>query len=117
MVVGGSTALAAVPSESAAMAAGLLVVAVVGGLLCMVAEKPFCHRSCPETPSESDSTAAGVLEATGTTAEASGYCCRHRKRLPVRVLIVVSILFEFREYYSRCVLVSDVVIGIVTAAA
>ncbi|QHO07317.1 uncharacterized protein DS421_14g462610 [Arachis hypogaea] len=27
----------------------------------MVAKKPFCHRSCPETPSESDSAAAGVL--------------------------------------------------------
>ncbi|QHN82351.1 uncharacterized protein DS421_20g695070 [Arachis hypogaea] len=43
------------------MAAGLLVAAVVGGLLCMVAGKPFCHRSCPETPSEFDSAAAGVL--------------------------------------------------------
>nr|XP_025678764.1 uncharacterized protein LOC112778683 [Arachis hypogaea] len=43
------------------MAAGLLVAAVVGGLLCMVAGKPSCHRSCPETPSESDSAAAGVL--------------------------------------------------------
>ncbi|QHN82352.1 uncharacterized protein DS421_20g695080 [Arachis hypogaea] len=27
----------------------------------MVAGKPFCHRSCPETPSESDSATAGVL--------------------------------------------------------
>ncbi|QHN86091.1 uncharacterized protein DS421_16g542980 [Arachis hypogaea] len=27
----------------------------------MVTEKPFCHRSCPETPSESDSATAGVL--------------------------------------------------------
>ncbi|QHN77861.1 uncharacterized protein DS421_19g656510 [Arachis hypogaea] len=27
----------------------------------MVARKPFCHRSYPETPSESDSAAAGVL--------------------------------------------------------
>ncbi|QHN82734.1 uncharacterized protein DS421_20g698360 [Arachis hypogaea] len=27
----------------------------------MVTGKPFCHRSCPETPSESDSAAAGVL--------------------------------------------------------
>ncbi|QHO53012.1 uncharacterized protein DS421_2g44190 [Arachis hypogaea] len=63
MVVGGSTALTAVPSESAAMSAGLLVVAVVGGLLCMVAEKPFCHRSYPKTPSESDSAVAEVLRS------------------------------------------------------
>ncbi|QHN82733.1 uncharacterized protein DS421_20g698350 [Arachis hypogaea] len=27
----------------------------------MVAEKPFYHQSCPETPSESDSAAVGVL--------------------------------------------------------
>ncbi|QHO01442.1 uncharacterized protein DS421_13g415110 [Arachis hypogaea] len=27
----------------------------------MVTGKPSCHRSCPETPSESDSAAAGVL--------------------------------------------------------
>ncbi|XP_052112909.1 uncharacterized protein LOC110277907 isoform X2 [Arachis duranensis] len=39
-------------------------------------------------------------------------CCHCRKRLPVRVLIVVSVFFEFWEYYSRCVLVSDVVIRI-----
>ncbi|QHN77538.1 uncharacterized protein DS421_19g653610 [Arachis hypogaea] len=61
MMEGGSTTLAAVPSESSAMAAGLLAAAVVGGLLCMVAGKLFCHRSYPETPSESDSAAAGVL--------------------------------------------------------
>ncbi|XP_052109880.1 uncharacterized protein LOC127741463 [Arachis duranensis] len=69
MVVGGSTALAAVPSESAAMAADLLVAAVVGGLLCMVAEKPFCHRSCPETPSKSDSATAGVLRPPKSPSE------------------------------------------------
>ncbi|QHO02304.1 uncharacterized protein DS421_13g422660 [Arachis hypogaea] len=51
------------------MAAGLLAAAVVGGLLCMVTEKPFCHRSCPETPSESDSAAAGVLRPPEPTPE------------------------------------------------
>ncbi|XP_052115900.1 uncharacterized protein LOC107483674 isoform X1 [Arachis duranensis] len=62
VAVGGSTTLAAVPSESATMVVGLLVAAVAVGLLCMVAGKPFCHRSCPETPSESDSAVAGVLK-------------------------------------------------------
>ncbi|QHO53603.1 uncharacterized protein DS421_2g49370 [Arachis hypogaea] len=38
--------------------------------------------------------------------------CHRWKWLSVRVLIVVSVLFEFQEYYSHCVLVSDVVIGI-----
>ncbi|QHO53011.1 uncharacterized protein DS421_2g44180 [Arachis hypogaea] len=61
MVVGGSTTLAAVPSESVTMSTGLLVVAVIEGLLCMVAGKSFCHWSFPKTPSESDSAAAGVL--------------------------------------------------------
>ncbi|XP_025699097.1 uncharacterized protein [Arachis hypogaea] len=37
-------------------------------------------------------------------------CCRRRKTLPERVLIVVSVLFKFREYYSHCMLVSVVVI-------
>ncbi|QHO38040.1 uncharacterized protein DS421_4g116870 [Arachis hypogaea] len=84
VTVGGSTTLATVPSESATVAVGLLVAAVVVGLLCMVAEKPFCHWSCPETPSKSDSTAAGVLRPPEPPPELR-LLLSSLERLPVRV--------------------------------
>ncbi|QHO52822.1 uncharacterized protein DS421_2g42500 [Arachis hypogaea] len=73
----------------------------------------LCHHAClPKTATEAVSFGVTRVAAAGATAGGSGYFCRRRKILPVRVLFEISILFEFRGYYGHCLLVSVVVIGI-----
>ncbi|XP_025635285.2 uncharacterized protein [Arachis hypogaea] len=54
-----------------------------------------------------------AISATLDPAAVAGKrLCRRRDPMPVRVLIGISVLFEFRGYYGHCLLVSVIVIGI-----